>query len=101
MIKTDLVFRSIPVAGDRESIFVGINIQNAVSEPQASQPMLAHSPGTQGVAPGARGLPGCCGPSEPFWHSEAMSVQLNDRDTDRVQALNPFLTVQAASVLAH
>lgn len=52
MVKIDLVFPSIPVTGDRESIFVGINGQNAMREPHASHPMLTLFLGTQGVVPG-------------------------------------------------
>lgn len=52
MTKTDLAFPSIPVAGDRESVFVGINSQNAANEPHASQPMFVLFPGSQGVVPG-------------------------------------------------
>lgn len=57
-------------------MFAGINSQNAVSELHASRPMLAHFPGTQDMIREVWWLPGCCGSSEPFWHSERVSVQL-------------------------
>lgn len=82
MLKNDLAFPSISVASDRERIFVGTNNQNAVSELHASQPMLAHFLDTQDMIPEVWWLLGCYESSEPFWHSERVSVQLNKRDVD-------------------